>query len=569
MFEIQINGIPIQIREGTVQINHKVGERSFCSFTALTDNKTRFSKGLEVKVYDNTQLVFAGSIDLVRDYTNDGSMVRDHLITCTDNHYFVDKRIFTKAFIETSAGDIVRTMIDNVLSEEGITYTDTSIQNGVKITHVFDHEYCNNILDKVCEMTGFTWWVNEYKVLYFIDPISNRNDKTITDEIIKAGSFEFVSDRSRFRNIQYIKGPRGLTGEKTEEFTYEGRSYSFVLTFPVGDLIDIKINGVSVDKSNIGKKADNVDAAFLWLKGDNTISYNHFSGLAVQGDTFSFVYKGHIPIIAIAKDNHLVEQIKHLENGGSGKVENIILDKSLEGMESSFLEASGKLKKYGILENKTVTFDTLESNYKPSQLVRLNSLSEGINEDFLVEQVFIRDEYDLLWYTIKLVKGGMFESWAKIFQKTMETNQSSMSDEKDFSLQETIIVPMILEQNWNLSSKLSPFTFYPSNSLIPSETTYPFIDDSFKYIEIDYIDENNEFNTIRKLKSYDVTLETNENTIFYIAPHEAIGEWQQFRFYGDCDSNELGEGTLMITVNNAFNKTILESVQIQRIDSLV
>ena len=76
----------------------------------------------EEDFYTDYEKVFGGVID--RPVSQNASLngnAKMHAITCADWHYLAGKRIIAKAYKGMYAGDIVKDIIINYLSQEGIT----------------------------------------------------------------------------------------------------------------------------------------------------------------------------------------------------------------------------------------------------------------------------------------------------------------------------------------------------------------------------------------------------------------------------------------------------------------
>jgi len=513
---------------------------------------------------------FSGVIDTIETY--DEGKSRYHEIDCIDNHYFVEKRTVTKAFIEEFAGVIAKYIVDNVLYQEGIWYDEESIHQGNKLTLSFNLVYCDDAYDKLELKTGFAWWIDNDKKLYFQDPTATVNPTIITDEIIKHRTFKNNITNFQYRNTQYIKGPKGYTETKIEEVTYqESNPNSIVLAFKVGNIDKIEIGRnevyteISTDK--IARKGENPDAAFLYSKDDSIIAYNRWgldeSLRLVDGDKVRTSYQGLIPLLVISKDLGQIEYVKALE-GGSGIVENVDIDQENEGYIASLEIANGNIKKYGDADTLDFGFQTYVKTFEPGELVHANILSEGINDDVLIEEVSGVDEGDRFLYSIKCVKGAIHPSWQRYFQTMLEDRATDVDDTSNIT--DTLVVSKEYVKSWTVEVP-NPFNiWYPSEVLFPSENLYPSFDDDnrFTRVEVDYLE-----NLVLKTKSFSRSIyypsDTEIITIFYIPPAVCNGLIQTFRFYGGNDGTQL-----LTTVDesaNNFNKNQYESIQILRTDT--
>lgn len=567
MIEIKIKGEHAGVKDNTIAYTHRVNEKSVSSLIAKTELGVKFLKYSRLEIFENLDKKFSGVIDTVTSY--DEGKSRYHEIDCIDNHYFAEKRTVTKAFIEEYAGNIAKYIIDNVLVQEGYWYDETSISLGIKLTLSFNLAYCDDAYDKLEEKTGFAWWVDNDKKLYFQDPTATMNPTVITDETFKHRSFKNNITNFRYRNTQYIKGPKGYTETKIELKKYIENN-SIVLDFGVGNIEKIEIgkSGVYTEISTdlIAIKGENPDAAFLYAVGDTVLAYNPWaldSALRlVEGDEVRVTYQGLIPLLVVSKDLGQIEAVKALE-GGSGIVDNVDIDKNNEGYMASLEVANGKLRKFGNVDNLDFSFRTYVKTFEPGEMVHANIISEGINDDVLIEEVSAVDEGDRFLYQVKCVKGAIHESWQKYFQKKLEDRATDVDDTSQIT--DILVVPKEYAKTWTTEVP-NPFNiWYPSEDLYPSESLYPSFDDDnrFTHIEIDYL-ENSVLKTKRLKRSIQTISATEIITIFYISPADCNGAIQTFRFYGGVDGVQLLT-TVDESLNN-LNKNKYESIQIIRND---
>src|SRR5690625_1871786 len=125
---IKVNGEEVKILKNSLNISDVLEERSTCSFTVIDEGgRNHYKKGQPVEIVENGYLIFAGVIDTPREQkvTPGGDLYHD--ITAADWHYLADKRIVARAYENTTAGDIVRDLVESYLGEEGVkTYIDGS-----------------------------------------------------------------------------------------------------------------------------------------------------------------------------------------------------------------------------------------------------------------------------------------------------------------------------------------------------------------------------------------------------------------------------------------------------------
>lgn len=553
--KIYINDIPYTFREDSLQINEQVNERSTCSFVVVCTQNEVIKKGMKVEILDELGTVmFRGHVDSAKskDYRLGN---RQYSVQCIDFHYLVDKRVWSRGFVETFSGDVVAQLVDEVLSGEGITLTPDSVQAGALLTAVsFNYEYANDILDKLCELNSFVWYVDYDKVLWFIDPKTVDYENVITDEIIKNDTLEIDDANAKYRNKQYIKGATGTTDVLTQEFKGDGRNQAFSLGYQLYEKPDIYINGNKVHYDDIVVKGYNDTAKWFYAKGDNIILQNENHTPLGANDVLKIVYIGSYPIVASTTNQFEVINQQNI-SGGTGLVEIVDKVNGIDDMQQAVQLAVSKLKMYS-QENIKVTFTTFDTRFKVGELISFD-IPELKDTGFVIEKIDKVDNRSLIWHKITAVKGPLYNSWAKVFAKGFESSQPTVNESLDV---ETAVLSKYFEKTWSETDDPNIMkTLFPSDSIFPSDNIKPMFEYDKRVVYLTIIDENDKvlFKCHRMIQSGSNT--STIETLFYVNPFDAVGSWKKIRFYGGSDIL-IDERMIDLT------KSSVEGVQIQRID---
>ncbi len=168
---VEINSVARQIVKGSLRIENRVEERGTASFIVVdTDASLVFAQGMEVQIYDpDVTLVFSGVIDRPETVRVAPSGELYHPIQCADNHYFADKRLAAYSVLgapTVTAKSIVIALQAAYLTPEGIGTG--NIDDGADIVQaVFNYVRVSDALDALAEKSGYTWFIDENKDLYF------------------------------------------------------------------------------------------------------------------------------------------------------------------------------------------------------------------------------------------------------------------------------------------------------------------------------------------------------------------------------------------------------------------
>lgn len=131
MITISIGGTNYSVIENSIQIQTAINQRSTASFNIYDATGTVFfTKGQQVTISETTLgTLFSGIIDSAQQTRLSPSNSIISSISCVDNNYFADKRIFASDdYTNMYAGDIACDMLSNYMATEGITQS-YAIQN--------------------------------------------------------------------------------------------------------------------------------------------------------------------------------------------------------------------------------------------------------------------------------------------------------------------------------------------------------------------------------------------------------------------------------------------------------
>jgi hypothetical protein len=581
MIEVYVSGTKYTLKKNSYAFEDRVSEKSYCEFILETSLSKQFMKYERVTVYKDGVVEFKGLIKTSKHKNILHMNYREHRITCFDNHFFVSSRRYTKVHYDIDAGysgNIVKAMIDNVLYQEGITYTVDSIDNGIWLEKVFNYTRCDDAMDSLIDVNpGYIWWIDNDKVLHFKDATTVINPNSITYKDMLLGSLNFERKSQGYRNDQKIKGARTPTEEISNIFQYSGETNNFTLSYKVDSIKSIKVsstkdftNGVvtSFEEKTLTSLTDN-STNFFFTKYDDVLTYNTASNFINEGSWLEVRYHGSVPIIAQVKDYNQINQLKVL-TGGSGIIEDVSVEANINSFTEASSVADSKIQKYASLDSMAITFKTRNNKgYKPGQLIPVYLPEDEIDDQFLIEEVNARQEDSNIIYDIKLVKGTLFKSWSRWFQKKLEKAENIFDVQSE--LQEEVVVTKEYTRQWNATDMPNPFYVWsPSPSIAPGPDLAPtlYADESVYYIEILYSDEEGDKSYIKGRMQQDI-FQTYLSTYFYINPLDVVGTWKQINVF---TKTGVQMHSIQLDVSNTdadyrqFTKTAYESVQIHFVD---
>lgn len=567
--KITIGGIEVPYQPGSVSIDDALGQRSTASFVVIDkQGNKRYGRGQQVVIWNDTmtEKMFSGVIHrCVASYMSLGNIAKTHDISCSDWTYLTDKRIMAKAYRNQSAGSIVRDIITNYLTDEGIT--EGEVQDGPAVVEaVFNYTVITDNLDSLAEKAGFEWWIDFDKKLHFVARDTFQSDIEIKDDSpIRRIKVEDAAEK--YRNRQYIRAGKDITDPQTERFVADGTQKTFTVGYPVAKEPIIKVDGI---EQTVGVKGLHTGQQWYFSRGSNSITQDNQEEPLTEGSIVEITYQGLFDIVAVTYDTQEVEDRQEIE-GGSGYHDAVDDNPNITSRDSAFDEANAKLRRYGTIGTR-VTFDTLMSNFKAGQLVRITLTDFGVDDEFLVESVSGTDTRTLdnrFIYTISAVAGAVTGGWAKFF-KNMATRGQAFVIRENIKEDEILIQLDMFSKTWTLADIPNIFKeVYPSNTLFPSNKTFPMFEPSRRITNLELYGDDGRI--IRKKLTKQVWDEDTKQlrSIFFVNSFDGYDiQFTQMKLYGGIEAKDevIGSGVVVDTVPYTRMKTRVEGIQIDRLD---
>ena len=430
MFSVWIDGVEYPVLRGSINIDKRVEERSTASFTIMDEAGVfDFVRGQPVQILQPWALPpfhlneFSGFIDTPgqgKQWVGAGLL---HDISCMDNHYLADKRLVVKSYSTPgqTAGDIVNDIFTDYLAAEGVVIGE--IQAGSVIAEaIFNYVKASECLDALQELTGFTWFIDETKQLYFIDRETNLSPWNLdgTTHWAIQNSSHLSTGNPLYRNTQYVRGGKGITVQQTENFTGDGTTKAFTVGYPIALKPEIWVNAVQVAPALVGIKGIDTGMTCYWNKGDATITFEVAPGAL----PIEIKYYGQYPLISMAVSGDVANRASI--EGTSGIVEEIVTEAQHESSDSINASAQGKIKQY-CQDAERFIYQTYESGLSSGQLQEITYTPFGFtSHKMLIESINIITNGEDVRYNIVCITGPSVGSWAKFFANILKRQDASI-----------------------------------------------------------------------------------------------------------------------------------------------
>lgn len=438
---VLVSGQPVSVVGGSLTVDTTIGKRGQARFTLHSDNMTHFQQYQQVAIYDQQQqLAFSGYITSPREQKPGFQPSLLHTITCVDQHFLADKRVYTASYTNATCGVIVQDIYTNVLAQEGVTIGyiyDGPLPSptlypsplllptgnvGLIPSATFVYAKVSDILDAVVQEAStagvpYFWMIDQFKRLYF-GPYGTLVNANVVDgsqiEYVKTPTY-VQRQNPTYRNTQYILGGTQQTGTITETRVGDSNTASWTMGYAFASMPTVKVNGVT---QTVGVKGVNSSGYnFYWAKGDAVLTQDTGAAKLTSAQTLTVIYIGQYPGVT-ASSNAAQIAFQASLDGTSGIIEDVQTDATITSLSTGLIEASALLTRYAT-QGVQIQFLTSQYGFAPGQLVIVNLPDHGLlNTQMLIETVSATDQYDgyTLYWLVTAIVGPYDTSWVDFFR---------------------------------------------------------------------------------------------------------------------------------------------------------
>lgn len=307
--------------------------------------------GQEIIVYNGSVREFGGVLVLPKESALTPTTM-SYEVQARDYLYYLDKRLVTNSYTNTTAGNIVINIIQNYTT--GFTTNHVlGTDNSFLIPFIkFDHLSPSACLQKLADAVGLNWWVDYNKDVHFASsttiasPLPN-NTLLVDTDLQNYGDLVLEEDVSQVRNQVYIMGHKVAAAYTvTEKQPTDGNQTSFNLNYEPMNGISSMV--VSVGATNYTPKLDltngtaknttNDGNAYVHIK-NQTVRFN----AAPAAGVLSVTYRPKYEMVNLYNDPNAMTVMKQRDTI-DGVYEYMINDRQLSGDDTSLADARGRIE---------------------------------------------------------------------------------------------------------------------------------------------------------------------------------------------------------------------------------
>lgn len=411
---------------GSLSVSLSIASHGTARFR-LTDleNELAIEVGAPIEIYRLGERIFAGSVDRVSEVMPSldvASTFKRHDVSCVDHTLLASKRLVTAAYDRQSAGTIARHLVTAFLAAEGVVAN--GVEDGPEVGPLtFEFTQVAAILDRLGKLTGYSWWIDEFKALHFRarDSVPAPFELSDADTPRTFRGIRCQRTRAGFRNVHVTRGGQDLGAEREREFAGDGETSTFSLELPVGAEPTVRVNGVAQTVGIRGVNDESDPAGFQWFyeKGDESISQNTEHDPLTNDDVLSVAYRPLIEIITVSRDPVSIADRKSVE-GGTGIYEASSSEAQIESGDLSRAFGESFLRQHARVNCK-ITVETTLWGWRPGQVIDVSLAREGLSGDYLIDEVSIRDVgADILDLSFTALDNESDGGWPAFWKKLAE-----------------------------------------------------------------------------------------------------------------------------------------------------
>ena len=457
---------------GTLRLKHSYDRRCTARFTVESDTDLLFGEAEEVDLQFDGVTVFGGQLfKPVETWPTHEN--REYKLEAVCYHHLPGTRIIAKSYVNTTVDVIVKDIITNILSDEGIT--EGSIPVGLTVKEVvFAYVNVAKALDKLAEVSDSHWHVNDDKELSFGPMSLFTAPFDLTDIEEFADDAEAETGNRDYRNKQYIRGGKSETIERTDSWIGDAEQTTFVAGFPLAKQPSITVDSVGETIAVRGIGDPNAD--WFWAAGSTEITQNTANPPVPIGDVIELTYVGLFDIIVLSTDEQEVVRRQQIQGFGSGVVEFVDTDTTIKTQGSAFQFAAGKLQRFAVEGRELKWSSELQVGLEPGQQILVNIPSRGFdNVTMFIPEIETKDRGGRVIKTIRAVEGPDDGDWATWFGRLLAPIDT-IAFRENIGEEEILIILAAVEENWEWAEDVVVTVIScsaPSTTLFPSTTLLP------------------------------------------------------------------------------------------------
>ena len=433
-----------------------------------------FGEGSEIIYKDDSRFLFAGYITNMKpqEYGTGKFLIYD--VECTDYTYIFNNKIARRTYQNRTLNYIVLDLVGEYVAA-GYGINTTNVATGPTLATIsFDHITLRQCFEKLSKRTGYVWYVDYQKNLYFQTKTAVAAPTTFVDGGSNYSEVTIAYDATQVRNSVIVIG--SSEGEEsatlaTQTFIGDGNTRSWELEDKPSTVASIKVNGVAKAFSlDVNEKDADV---FVYSYSGQSFKTTEGTPVYTVSDTIVIQYYPRVPIIIKRQSAPSIAELVLLE-GGDGVHEHTIKDASILSKSEAYARADQELEEYGyaLVTGTVQTRSGLlgGSLFVPGQYLNVTFPSYGINTStaFLIQEVLTSLTEDettsVTQYFYEIRFGGKRVSFERILESLTSPKEDVADVDKVLTIEQLTDRVGMTHNTATILKQTPPFKYGPAGS---------------------------------------------------------------------------------------------------------
>lgn len=354
--------------------------------------QTAPAEGSAVVFKDGSRFLFAGFISKINPVETGKGQLFIYHVEVSDYSYIFNNKVAKRAYQNKTLNYIVTDLINTYVGT-AYAFNLTNVATGPTLTTViFDHISIRAAFEKLAKLTGYVWYVDYQKNLYFKTQTTTAAPESLTDAGTNVNELSITHEAAQVRNaVTVIGSDAGEEGNAltTETFTGDGQARIWVLGDTPSTISSITLAGVA--QSFAAESAEVAANVFVYNAANKTIRMTYSAATPGVAVAIVVSYYPRIPIIVRRDDTSSIAYFAALD-GGNGIYEYTIKDASITSKSEAAARAIQELADFAdpLVNGQFTTRTSILSGgslFAPGQSLTVNVATYGINSTFLIQEV--------------------------------------------------------------------------------------------------------------------------------------------------------------------------------------
>lgn len=249
------------------------------------------SNGDRVRVRAHANGALAGGLDATIDYfvVNAGTATLKLSLTSGGAAVNItDAGTLEQILITNRAGEIVSALLVDAATSEPLSDTNVALGAVVDTVILPTDMTVAAAINQLAEASGFAWWVDEERELYFQPRTFTTAPFSISDTSGNYRNLSVRRTREDKANAALVRVDMATVGYEEESFTGNGTAVKWTLAYRVGQIVAIILNG---EEKQFGLWLSDSDSAYYYEEGTADIRQDPDETVLTSSDTLVVRYR--------------------------------------------------------------------------------------------------------------------------------------------------------------------------------------------------------------------------------------------------------------------------------------